>query len=1421
MAQSKLQTIISYVPKLALKRRLDNPAPPKEAELETHEAAVLLVDVSGFTNLTETLARRGPEGAEEMTRALNSYFGQLIERVHFHGGDIVKFAGDAILVLFTDSGMGQNLTDLTLRAAQCALEMQRDYGRVVTLDDIELRFKAIIGAGTMKTAHVGGVYGRWEFVVMGQPLADMGPAADQALAGDVILAKQAWELISEFGSGQEVEHGCVKVATMTPAQEMIAVLDLPPPPEFEDALKSFLPGAVRARLDAGQISWLAELRNLSVIFVNLPGLNHETPLKKAQAIMHTLQTAVYRYEGSINKMSVDEKGISMLAAMGLPPLSHYDDPARSIGAALDIANRLHDMGVKASIGVTTGRAFCGEVGNSRRREYTIMGDVVNLAARLMSNAKKHGILADVTTYRASESIYNFEELEPIPLKGKTGLFQIYKPLGKHAHRASTDITLVGRTKERGAIARHLERLKDFKESGKVLVEGDAGIGKSALVAYASAQASALQIRVMEGAGDEVERSTPYLAWHSILAETFGFDLGADVAEKRSKILERLEGLPDMRQRAPLFNGVFPVDFEENEFTAPLEGQVRANFTHDLIARVLLDEAQETPTLLILDDCHWLDSASWALAQIVARRVQPLFLLLASRPLGDPLPPEVQAVMGEDGEHFHLQPMTADEALTLVSRRLGVTSLPAPLGKLIQERAGGHPLFIEELGYALRDSGHLIIEHETCRLSQEAGDLKNIELPTTVQGTIMSRIDRLSPAEQLTLKLASVVGRVFDHRILADIHPIEGDKGQVRHYLESLAKQDLTQNDHKMSDLQQAFKSAVTREVAYNLMLFSQRKSIHKAVAEWYENEHDDDLAPHFAFLAHHWSSADVPEKAVDYLDKAGEMAERSFAYKECAEFLSKALEFDTKLGAESDPVRRLKIHQWLGKVFKGMARQDESREHLVDALALSRSERDIRTEAKVLTSLAHLHSIKGELDKADELFRQAETKAIEAKDPNEYCRATQLHGRVFFRQGKPLEAIEVCEKALELAKSWPGGENIDTSLNKAWLGTMYVTSEIPGLDTGTRMRRGIVFLEEATAALRAASNRLDLNNSLNLLGNAQWMLGRFKDARKTFEETLVIASEMGIRYDEICAFINLAIQAHELGDFKELNAHAQKAHTEAVASQYDDYGLIALVMRSLAQSYMGKPAEALKLHEQAMAQLGDLSPDTRQALEMTVLPYMAERQLFCGQTDEGLATAQKAWQMVEETGVREYEQHLLCHLGEALSLGGQLEEAEMRYRRVLEVGEAIGAMGAMARAQEGLAEIAFKGGDAETATKLLRDAYEHAATVESRFLAGEIALLRGRVHQSQGHSQVAAEWYERTIKWGQDASCPHLVVMGQYGLACVVGTGDSQVRLKTAQSLLKAQVEGLDSALVEGYCSIADRGAIHLGTLPEAATIRR
>ena len=158
-------------------------------------------------------------------------------------------------------------------------------------------------------------------------------------------------------------------------------------PEAAAALRGFMPGAIRARLDAGQSGWLGELRRVTALFINLPDFNHEMPLQRAQGAMQALQTALYRFEGSINKISVDDKGASLLAALGLPPLAHENDPERGLRAALAMQTSLRPLGFRNSIGVATGLAFCGTVGGDKRREYTIMGDIVNLSARLMISAK--------------------------------------------------------------------------------------------------------------------------------------------------------------------------------------------------------------------------------------------------------------------------------------------------------------------------------------------------------------------------------------------------------------------------------------------------------------------------------------------------------------------------------------------------------------------------------------------------------------------------------------------------------------------------------------------------------------------------------------------------------------------------------------------------------------------------------------------------------------------------------------------------------------------------------------------------------------------------------------------------------------------------------------------------------------------------
>jgi hypothetical protein len=149
------------------------------------------------------------------------------------------------------------------------------------------------------------------------------------------------------------------------------------------ALRGYVPGAILARLDAGQSAWLSELRHLSVLFLRLPELDDITPatLRQANDLVREVQEALYEYEGSVNKLGVDDKGTTMVAAFGLPPVAHEDDPIRAVRAALEIRAHLDQRGVRHAIGIASGRVFCGSVGNELRREYTMIGGVVNLAAR--------------------------------------------------------------------------------------------------------------------------------------------------------------------------------------------------------------------------------------------------------------------------------------------------------------------------------------------------------------------------------------------------------------------------------------------------------------------------------------------------------------------------------------------------------------------------------------------------------------------------------------------------------------------------------------------------------------------------------------------------------------------------------------------------------------------------------------------------------------------------------------------------------------------------------------------------------------------------------------------------------------------------------------------------------------------------------
>ena len=923
-----------YVPRFLASRFLVRPAPVDAPGMERFPAAVLFADISGFTPLAERLAQRGPAGAEDLSGLLNAYFGQLTALIAAHAGEVITFAGDGLLAAWPAAG--EDLSAPTWRAGQCALAVQATLHNYEVGSGLRLSLRIGVAAGEVMALHIGGVGGRWQLLLSGAPLIQASRAEQRASPGEVVLSPEAWELSNNNCEGQVLPGGYLRLS----AADACGVPPAPSPPqELGEGALAYVPEVVRTRLAAGHAEWLAELRRVTPLFLSLLDINPGGAdlLEPLQLAMAVVQPILQQYEGSLKEVIVDDKGLTLVAVFGLPPLAHEDDPTRAARAALVTQRALAELGMRCAIGLATGQAFCGAVGSDLHREYGTIGEVMNLAARLMQAAPGR-ILCDKATYRAARSHLAFRDLPAISVKGKAEPVAVYQPV-EPTRKTAGPSAMLGRVEERAMLIDCLQALKDGT-SGLVLIDGEPGIGKSRLIADLLERAHAREVTSLAGAGDAIEKTTPYHAWRPIFAQLAGLAGVEDVEERRSRVLARVQSDPEMARLAPLFNSVLPLELPDNELTAQLTGEVRADNTRELLVRFLqaaaaAPEGSNAPILVVLDDAHWFDSASWALARQVVAQVRPLLLVLATRPLVEPLPAEYRQLRTDAAaEHLQLGPLSAHDILALVCGSLDVRRLPQPVAALIEQRAQGNPFFSEELAYALRDAGLIRVADGVCTIAPGTGDLSSVSFPDTMQGVVAGRIDRLPPGHALTLKVASVIGRLFALHIVHDVHPIEADKGAIRGYLDDLQRQDFTMLETPEPDLAYLFKHAVTQEVAYNLLLYAQRRQLHRAIAEWYEQAQADDLPTVYPLLAYHWGRAEEPAKTLTYLELAGEQALRVGAYQEAVDLLTEAWSRSRAVQPAPDVVRQARWHRQLADAYEGLGRLPESRQHAEHAVAL-------------------------------------------------------------------------------------------------------------------------------------------------------------------------------------------------------------------------------------------------------------------------------------------------------------------------------------------------------------------------------------------------------------------------------------------------------------------------------------------------------
>lgn len=911
----ELEHLATYVPRRILRSFAAAGVDGLSPHIDRFPAAILFADISGFTDLSERLGRKGPTGTEELSAIINACFGAMLGPVSRSGGDVLMMAGDALVVAWEGLPDG-SLREPLLKAVQCAREIQQ--GSTRTPEGVTLSVRIGIGAGLAEVFYVGGVEGRWEMMPVGEPFRQMGLAQGQANPGDTVIAPEAWEIIREVAQGTPVGEGCVRIDSAeaprrAPGEEPRDLQGV-----SRQTVEAFLAKPVRFLLHEAGERWLADTRPVTSLFVHLRACDSDATLEHLQEITAAVMKAASRFEGTISGTNVDEKGMKFMISFGLPPSSHEDDPYRATQAAAAIRTALQATDPEAGYGIATGRVFCGVVGDGARREYAVIGRTVNLAARLAHQS--HGeIFCDEGTFQAAAGRVQFAAQAPLRLKGIAKPIPVFIPTGTTTPTAGA-AKMIGHEEE---FARTVQAIAELKAGQSFIgvIEGEAGIGKSTLLLQWSKKAAGEGLRLLRGAAESVHSTTPYFVWQGIVNALLGIS-ETDSAQARREQLARVSLGRTWERLAPLLNDILDLGIPDNPITEQITGKIRADNVRELVASLVAEAAAAQPLAIILEDGHWMDSASLAVAAVVAQRVHPLILLLSTRILTGEHEHALDPLLHLAGaEHLHLDPLRSDDCIALAAQRLCVRKLAKPIADLIAAKSQGNPFFSVEIAFALREHGFVMIEGDECK--PIAGlDFSTVKFPDNVQGIIMRRVDSLAPEVQLTAKVASVVGSAFSASLLKEAFPVDTAEPQVETNLSVLHEERLVL---RQDDPEYTFAHAIVEEAIYDRLLVAQRKTLHERVATALEKKQAGALEAVAPLLGHHWLQAGDEKKAGHYFSLAGQRAVHNGAYQEGLNFLTRSLELThTPTPTPEETVRNAYWQVMRAEAFFGLGRIEDS-----------------------------------------------------------------------------------------------------------------------------------------------------------------------------------------------------------------------------------------------------------------------------------------------------------------------------------------------------------------------------------------------------------------------------------------------------------------------------------------------------------------
>jgi class 3 adenylate cyclase/tetratricopeptide (TPR) repeat protein len=988
-----------------------------------------------------------------------------------------------------------------------------------------------------------------------------------------------------------------------------------------------------------------------------------------------LNVAVAKYEGTVARLMGD----AVLAFFGAP-VAHEDDAERAVRAGLEIqaaakeyaqtieANYGLDFNVR--VGINTGLAVLAVVGDEIKTEYTAMGDTTNVAARLQSAAIPGSVLISADTYHLVKELFDFKPRGAIEVKGKSAPIETYEVLapktvpGKVRGLEGLTSPLVGRAAEFQLVRDKLEDVR--RERGSlVAVIGEAGLGKSRLIAEVRKLAAADSrppVAWLEGRALSYEQAVTYYSWRQVIRQA----VGAQEGEEREVVREKLRrdfdrcAMPD--GDLPFLEVMLSVESEATlEAVTGLEGDALVERLTEAARDYVSARAHVMPTVIVLDDLHWADTASLDLLLNVAELAEnwPLLIICLLRPdRGAPSWSAIEKARGRLGARYTeivLEPLDAVHARELLGNLLYVEDLPQSVRDLILNKAEGNPFFVEEVIRALIDSGYIVRENGHWRATRE---ILNVTIPDTLAGVLSARIDRLPENTKHVAQTAAVLGRIFAHRALTTVcaaAPPPERIEDVEPHLGVLTYEELVRERVSDPELEYIFKHALTQEAAYELLLIRRRKELHRRAGEVLERLYPERRGELGSVLAYHFRLGEEWQRAADYEMRAGAQAVKVYALNEALEHYENAYQALTKLPDARPEQRCDAILGWAPAALK------------------------LKSYTEVVNRL-----------------EEAEKIARELNDEARLMRILHWIANAYISNGFPTRGMPALLESYEIAERI-GDERLTLTA------TFWMTSGMIDRDP-----RGAIGQMERVIELARKYRRPDIEaHALGKKAIAHARLGEYAEARDALERS----QEASSKTDSVVNGADVAMYSSltflDMGDVQRGLEYSRRGTEQALSAHGLECAMFGHFCTGLGNVHARNLVEAQRAFESSLKLLTDniFEIQGSEQLVNEVRAALAVARFFSGRAD-AINDMERTLANAEAIGDDYTVAFVAQALGEAYTRLGDFERAEGHLNTALDYYRRNGMRPYLARVLQSLAYWYEEQGRSAEAEQARAEAHE-------------------------------------------------------------------------------------------------------------------